>query len=151
MEVTMATNSATTNAAASLDDEARLVDLSKSWSTAMNGHDRAKLEELMAPEFELHKWDNTRNIARAVWFDFLFNHIKISEFEQTAIVARVYGDVGVVTSKFPITRGTFDDKPMGELHGYLMDVWRRTNGHWQVVSRTSVDLPGRESIPEATT
>lgn len=147
----METNSPMKNAAASLDDEAQLVDLSKTWSAAMNGHDRAKLEELMAPEFELHKWDNTRNIARAVWFDFLFNHIKITEFEQTAIVARVYGDVSVVTSKFPITRGTFDDKPMGELHGYLVDVWRRTNGHWQVVSRTSVDLPGRESVPQATT
>ena len=139
------------NDSALLGDEAQLVDLSKSWSTAMNGHDRAKLEELMAPEFVLHKWDNTRSIARAVWFDFLFNHIKISEFEQTAMVARVYGDVGVVTSKFPITRGTFDDKPMGELHGYLMDVWRRTNGDWKVVSRTSVDLPGRDSAPEATT
>jgi ketosteroid isomerase-like protein len=147
----MTTNSPAANAVASLNDEAQLVALSKSWSTAMNGHDRAKLEELMAPEFELHKWDNSRNFGRAVWFDFLFNHIKISEFEQTAIVARVYGDIGVVTSKFPITRGTFDDKPMGELHGYLMDVWRRTNGHWQVVSRTSVDLPGREGAPEATT
>ena len=146
----MISNSPAANVVSSLDDEAQLVDLSKSWSTAMNGHDRAKLEELMAPEFELHKWDNTRNIARAAWFDFLFNHIKISEFEQTAIVARVYGDVGVVTSKFPITRGTFDDKPMGELHGYLMDVWRRTNGRWQVVSRTSVDLPGRESVQAAT-
>jgi hypothetical protein len=145
----MISNSPAANAVSSLDDEAQLVDLSKSWSTAMNGHDRARLEELMAPEFELHKWDNTRNIARAVWFDFLLNHIKISEFEQTAIVARVYGDVGVVTSKFPVTRGTFDDKPMGELHGYLMDVWRRTNGHWQVVSRTSVDLPGKESVMEA--
>ena len=145
----MTTDSPAASAASSLGDEAQLVELSKIWSTAMNGHDRAKLEELMAPEFELHKWDNTRNTARAVWFDFLFKHIKISEFEQTAIVARVYGDVGVVTSKFPITRGTFDDKPMGELHGYLMEVWRRTNGHWQVVSRTSVDLPGRESVPEA--
>lgn len=111
----------------------------------MNGDDRVKLKELMAPEFVLHKWDNTRSIARAVWFDFLFNHIKISEFEQTAIVARVYGDVGVVTSKFPITRGTFDDKPMGELHGYLMDVWRRTNGDWQVVSRTRSPWSGRRA------
>ena len=147
----MTTNSAPANAAPSLDDESQLVELSKHWSIAMNAHDRMKLEELMAPEFVLHKWDNTRHVARAVWFDLLFNHIKISEFEQTAIVAHVYGDVGVVTSKFPITRGTFDDKPMGELHGYLMDVWRRTNGRWQVVSRTSADLPGRESVPEATT
>ncbi len=83
-----------------------------------------------------------------MWFDILFNHIKILEFEQTAIVAHVYGDAGVVTSQFPVTRATFDDKPMAELHGYLMDVWRRTNGHWQVVSRTSVDLPGREGAPE---
>jgi ketosteroid isomerase-like protein len=151
MEVAMATSSPMANDATSFGDETQLVELSKRWSAAINGHDRAMLEELMAPEFVLHKWDNTRNIARAVWFDFLFNHIKISEFEQTAIVAHAYGDIGVVTSKFPITRGTFDDKPMGELHGYLMDVWRRANGHWQVVSRTSADLPGREGAPEATT
>jgi ketosteroid isomerase-like protein len=147
----MATNSPAANAIDSLGDENQLVELSERWTTAMNGHDRPALEDLMAPEFVLHKWDNTRHIARAAWFDFLFGHIKISEFEQTAIVAQIYGDVGVATSKFSITRGTFDDKPMGELHGYLMDVWRRTNGRWQVVSRTSADLPGRERPPEATT
>ena len=146
----MAIDSPAANAASSLGDEAQLVDLSKRWSTAMNGHERATLEDLMAPEFELHKWDNTRDIARELWFDLLFNHIKILEFEQTAIVARVYGDVGVVTSKFPITRAAFDDKPMGELHGYFTDVWQRVNGRWQVVSRTSVDLPGREGAPKAT-
>ena len=146
----MAINSPAANAASSLGDEAQLVDLSKRWSIAMNGHERATLEDLMAPEFELHKWDNTRDIARELWFDLLFDHIKILEFEQTAIVARVYGDVGVVTSKFPITRAAFDDKPMGELHGYFTDVWQRKNGRWQVVSRTSVDLPGREGAPEAT-
>ena len=146
----MTTNSPAANAAASLADEAQLVDLSKSWSTAMNGHDRPKLEELMAPEFVLHRWDNTRDIARATWFDILFKYVKISEFDQSAIAARVYGDVGVVTSKFPIMRGTFDDRPL-ELHGYLMDVWRRTNGHWQVVSRSSVDIPGREGAPDAAT
>ena len=134
------------NAAGSPGDEAQLVELSKSWSTAMNGHDRAKLEALMAPEFSLHRWDNTRDTARAAWFDVLFNHVKILEFEQSAIVARVYGDVGVVTSKFSIWRGTFDGKPY-EVHGYLMDVWRRTGGRWQVVSRTSADLPGREGGP----
>src|SRR5437660_12851001 len=98
MEVTVATNSPAANAAASLGDEFQLVELSKSWSSAMSDHDRAKLEELMASEFSLHKWDNTRDIARATWFDFLFNHFKITEFEQTAIVARVYGDGGVVTA-----------------------------------------------------
>ncbi len=131
------------NEAGSPGDGAQLVELSKSWSTAMNGQDRAKLEALMAPEFSLHRWDNTRDTARAAWFDVLFNHVKILEFEQSALVARVYGDVGVVTSKFSIWRGTFDGKPY-EVHGYLMDVWRRTGGQWQVVSRTSADLPGRE-------
>jgi hypothetical protein len=45
------------NAAGSPGDEAQLVELSKSWSTAMNGH------------------------GRATWFDALFNHVKILEFE----------------------------------------------------------------------
>ncbi len=128
-----------------MGDEAQLVELSKRWSTAINGRDRAALDDLMAPDFVLHKWDNTRDIARATWLDFLFKHINVTEFEQTAIVARVYGEVGVVTSKFPILRATFDDKPMGELHGYFMDVWRRVDGRWQVVSRTSADIAGRES------
>jgi ketosteroid isomerase-like protein len=145
----MTTSTATANEGTSPRDEAQLVDLSKSWSTAMNDRDRAKLEELMAPEFVLHKWDNTRDIARARWFEFFINHFKITEFEQTTITARVYGDVGVVTSKFPIMRTTFDDKPMGELHGYFTDVWRRANGQWQVVSRTSADIPGRESASAA--
>ena len=129
-----------------LTDEAQLVELSTSWSTAMTDRNEDKLEELMAPDFMIHKWDNTRDVPRAKWFDFFFNHIKITEFEQTAIAARVYGDVGVVTSKFPIMRATFDDKPMGELHGYFTDVWRRADGKWQVVSRTSADIVGRENL-----
>jgi len=132
-----------------LSDEAQLVELSASWSTAMKDRDRAKLEELMSSDFVLHKWDNTRDVGRAMWLDFLFKHIKIMEFEQTAVTARVYGEIGVVTSKFPIMRATFDDKPMGELHGYFTDVWRRTEGGWHVISRTSADIPGRESAPPA--
>lgn len=113
----------------------------------MNGHDRPTLEKLMAPDFSLHRWDNTRDLTRATWFDILFNHVNITEFEQSAIVARVYGDLGVVTSKYSVWRGTFDDIPL-DTHGYLMDVWRRTNGGWQIVSRTSQDFPGREVVPE---
>jgi len=127
----------------STSDEAQLVQLSKSWSKATNSRDRATLEELMAPEFVLHKWDNTRDVSRAVWFDVLLSHIEVLEFEQTNLTARVHGDTAMVTSSFPVMHTAFDGKTMPEIHGYFVDVWRRTNDRWQVVSRTSVDLPGR--------
>jgi hypothetical protein len=51
------------------------------------------------------------------------------------ISARAYGDVGVVTLVCTWT-GVHNGSPF-DLHSVMVDTWRRTNGRWQVVSRSS--------------
>jgi hypothetical protein len=112
---------------------------------AMLRHDKAKLEELIGPDYVLRGWDGTApDTPRAAWLDNLFNHLKIDRWEQTAISARVYGDVGVVTSMYSWA-GTFRDKPF-DSKGFLTDVWLRRNKRWQVVSRTSGHMPGSKTL-----
>lgn len=126
--------------------ESELVSLTDAWTEAIIAKNRPKLEELMAPDFALHAWDDSWRAARATWLENLFAHIDIAEYHHSAIVAHVYGDVAVITSKW-YWRGkrgqTSEKKPFME-HGYVVDVWRRNGGRWQVVSRITVVLPGME-------
>jgi hypothetical protein len=112
---------------------------------AMLRHDKARLEELIAPEYVLRGWDRSApDTPRAAWLDNLYNHLKIDRWEQTAISARVYGDVGVVTSLYSWA-GTFRGKPF-DSKGFLTDVWVSRNRRWQVVSRTSGEIPGSKTL-----
>ena len=127
--------------------EAELIHCSSDWMEAMLRHDRVRLEALMAPEYVLHAWDGpVPDTHRAAWLDSLFNHLKIDVWEQTAVSARLYGEVGVVTSKFGWA-GAFHGKTF-DAKGFLTDVWLRRDSRWQVVSRTSGPLPGNKTLAE---
>jgi hypothetical protein len=54
----------------------------------------------MAPDFALHAWDDSWSAERATWLDNLFAHIDIAEYQHSAIVAHVYGDIAAITSKW---------------------------------------------------
>ena len=123
---------------------AELIRLSKLWMDAMLHLDSTLLNELMAPEYRLQKWDGKVIAYRAAWLDNLFHNIRIINWEQTDFIAQVYGDVAVVTSLYGWT-GTgfgkaFDSK------GFLTDVWVRKNDHWQVVSRTNGVFEGSKTL-----
>lgn len=124
---------------------AELEKLSTAWMDAMVRHDRPALEGMMAPEYALRNWDNAKqSFPRDAWLDNLFNHIKIEKFEQKAISANVYGDVGVVTSKY-VWVGSFDGKGF-DSKGYCTDVFVKGPSGWKVVSRTSGGIPGSKLI-----
>jgi ketosteroid isomerase-like protein len=122
--------------------EAKLVALTNAWTGAINTKDRSKLDALMASDFTLHAWDESWNVDRAQWLKNLLEGYDIAEYHHSAIVARIYGDTGTVTSKW-YWRGTLKKKPFEE-HGYVLDVWRRNSGHWQVVSRITIIQQGKE-------
>jgi len=121
-----------------------LVRLSKTWMDAMMKHDSMKLETIMAAEYNLKKGDGTVVAARALWLDNLYNHLKISKFEQSGINAQVYGNIGIVTSMYSWI-GTMNNNQF-ESKGYMTDVWLKRNNHWQVVSRTSAPFPGSNTL-----
>jgi hypothetical protein len=131
--------------AASGSLEAELVSLTNEWTSATLAKERSRLDTLMAPDFTLHGWDGSWHVERARWLENLFQSIDIAEYHHSDIVPHIYGDVAAITSKYYWrgTRGGDEKKPFEE-HGYVVDVWRRANGRWQVVSRITIVIPGRE-------
>lgn len=123
---------------------AELVRLSKTWMDAMMRHDSATLENIMGAEYKLKKGDGTVVAERAMWLNNLFNHLKISKFEQSAFSAEVFGNVGIVTSMYSwagtMHNNQFDSK------GHITDVWLKRSNRWQVVSRTAVPFPGSNTL-----
>jgi hypothetical protein len=129
------------------DPQTELISLTQAWINAINAKNRSKLEELMAPEFTLQGWDGSWKVVRAQWLENLFSRINIVEYHHSAIVPHVYGEFAAVVSKW-YWRGTRENQSDGqkpfEEHGYVVDLWRRRDAHWQVVSRTTVIEPGKE-------
>jgi ketosteroid isomerase-like protein len=123
------------SAQANLDAaSSELVTLTKTWTDAMNAKDHEKLEALLAPEYALYRWDGQRMAARAGWLDFLY-HTDIKEYTVRDISAKAYGELGVVTLVCTWT-GINNGHPF-DIHSVMVDTWRRTNGTWQVVARSS--------------
>jgi ketosteroid isomerase-like protein len=134
-----------TNSASSATQSVDLERLSTEWTSAALRHDRARLEELMAPDYVLHTPDPKHpETPRAEWLDNLFNNLKIDHWVQTNISAHVYGDIGVVTAGYA-WNGTFHEKAFDST-GSCTDVWRSHEKHWQVVSRTCVAFPGSVTL-----
>jgi hypothetical protein len=116
-------------------DSRKLVALTNEWTDAINRKDRSKLEGLMAPEYALYKWDGELWTPRTEWLDNLINHVAIEHYEHKEIGARIYGDIANVT---PIGywSGSLDGEMFNDID-VVVDTWRRMNGEWQVIARTS--------------
>jgi ketosteroid isomerase-like protein len=113
---------------------AELMTSTKAWTDAMNAKDHSKVEELVAPEFALYRWNGDLMTQRVDWLDFLY-HTEIKEYTVRDVSARAYGDFGVVTSVCTWT-GVHNGAAF-DVHAVMVDTWRRTNGRWQVVARSS--------------
>lgn len=139
-------------------EEAELIGLSREWMDAAIRHDWAKLDRIMAPEFTLQIWDASRAPQpRDKWLETLRNRLTDWKSDYTAISARVFGNVGVVYSRYRWS-GKLDGKPFND-GGLMIDVWQKHKGKWRVVARRSAgqqqiqkvqsDLQGEGSGPSA--
>jgi ketosteroid isomerase-like protein len=113
---------------------AALVTLTKTWTDAMNAKDLEKIEQLVAPEFALYRWNGELMSQRPDWLDFLY-HTEIKEYTVRYISAKAYGDFGVVT--LVCTWSGIHNGGAFDVHAVMVDTWHRTNGKWQVVARNS--------------
>jgi ketosteroid isomerase-like protein len=128
---------------------AELVTLTNAWTDAINAKDHAKLEALMAPEFALYRWNGEVLSRRPQWLDNL-DHIEIKEFTVRDVSPRTYGEFATVTSVCTWA-GTWHGTHEGssfDFKSIMVDTWHRTNGKWQVVSRSSCSpTPASASTP----
>ena len=116
------------------DVEETLIELQNDWMDAWRRDDRARLEELLAPEFTLTSARSDRIVDRAGWLD-LLDQVRAKSFEYSDFLVHVFGDAAVVKSRLAQV-ATVAGQPWNETF-MLTDVWVRRDGRWQVVARHS--------------
>jgi ketosteroid isomerase-like protein len=122
------------------DLERTLVDLQHEWMDAWRRDDRARLEEILAPEFTLTSARTDRLVDRAEWLRLLDTTRGVS-FAYSDVHVQVFGDAAVVKSRLTQV-ATVGGQPWNATF-MLTDVWVRREGRWQVVSRHSSTPPSK--------
>jgi ketosteroid isomerase-like protein len=118
------------------------------WMRAGQTRDRARLEQLVAPEFTITGAAGV--VDRAAWMRNAAERMTFESFDYTEPAIAVYGDVALMRSRWNQT-ATLDGKPWsGEF--LLTDVWVRRENGWQVVARHSTPITGYSggAAPETT-
>ena len=123
------------------DVEETLVELQNDWMDAWRREDRARLEELLAPEFTLTTARSDQVVDRAAWLR-LLDQVKGESFEYSDFLVLVFGDAAVVKSRLSQV-ATVAGQPWNETF-MLTDVWVRRAGRWQVVARHSSTPPAKD-------
>ena len=123
------------------DTKQTLVDLQHEWMDAWRRDDRARLEEILAPEFTLTSARTDRLVDRIEWLRLL--HTTRSEsFEYSDFLVHVFGDAAVVKSRLTQV-ATVGGQPWNATF-MVTDVWIRRDGRWQVVARHSSTPPSKD-------
>jgi ketosteroid isomerase-like protein len=126
------------------DDEAALIALANDWMAAWQRDDRARIEEILAPEFTLISSRTDRIVERAEWIA-LLDQVRNDWFAYEDVRVDVFGDAAVVRSRMS-QRATVGDQPWDATF-MLTDVWIRRDGRWQVVARHS-SLPPTKAFTD---
>ncbi|HKC24499.1 MAG TPA: nuclear transport factor 2 family protein [Thermoanaerobaculia bacterium] len=125
---------------AAAGDEATVQELKKleaDWMRAVKAHDIATLEKLFAPEFTFvvavagkpfSPIDRDGYIARTKGYT--IHDQRFGEY-----LVRVYGDVAVVVFLYTHKATLHGHDRSAEF--FLTDTWRKRDGAWQAVARTS--------------
>ena len=108
-----------------------LVGLSHELVKAVQEHDTARLDELLAQEFSLDGAAGT--LARDELMEAATGAYAIEEFAYNEIDPQVYGNTAVVVSRYRQTAKLGGRDASGELR--ITDVWVRRDGRWQIVRR----------------
>jgi len=108
-----------------------LVDLSRLLVRAVQEHDLARLEALLAREFSL--LGAAGELDRAGLIDAAAGSYVIDDFVYEEIDPEVYGDTALVLSRYEQTARLDGRDVSARMH--VTDVWVRRDGRWQIVRR----------------
>jgi ketosteroid isomerase-like protein len=117
------------SAAATLVHE--LVDLSRELVRAVQDHDPARLDAMLAQEFTL--LGAAGQLDRAGLLEAAAGRYVIDDFVYEEIDPEVYGDTALVLSRYEQTARLDGRDVSARMH--VTDVWVRRGGRWQIVRR----------------
>lgn len=119
-----------------------IIDLEHAWMNAWVAGDRATMERILAPDFQLTSALG-RRMTGAEWLEAALGPIRTERFTWESLEVRpvgTAGDVAVVHGRAN-QRGRADGREWGGAF-LVTDVWVRREGRWQVVARHGSALPG---------
>jgi ketosteroid isomerase-like protein len=108
-----------------------LVEASHDLVRAVQEHDSARLEPMLAREFTL--LGAAGELDRQGLIEAAAGRYVIKDFAYEEIAPEVYGDTAVVVSRYRQTARLDDQDVSARLH--MTDVWVRRDGRWQIVRR----------------
>jgi ketosteroid isomerase-like protein len=115
-----------------LTDERQILGLEEAWARAVEMHDRAALERILASEFNFIAPDG-RLMTRAAYIaEKASGSADIHSFELSEMLVRVFGSTALVSGL-----STIDESIAGKRCQYQIrwkDVWIKRDGAWQVLS-----------------
>lgn len=121
-------------------EDETLIDLQNAWMEAWRRQDRARLEEILAPEFTLTSARTDQLVDRAEWLR-LLDTVRNESFAYSDFRIDVFGDAAVVRSRLSQVATVGDQR--WDATFALTDVWIRRGGRWQVVARHSSTPPAQ--------
>jgi hypothetical protein len=117
--------------AASVAVAEELVGLSHELVRAVQEHDTARLDSMLAEEFSLDGAAGT--LAREELLEAAAGAYAIEEFSYLEIDPELYGNTAVVVSRYHQKAKLGKRDASGELR--VTDVWVRRDARWQIVRR----------------
>ncbi len=108
-----------------------LVALSHELVRAVQEHDTARLDSLLAEEFTLDGAAGT--LAREELLEAAAGAYAIEDFAYLEIDPEIYGNTAVLVSRYRQAARLHDRDASGELR--ITDVWVRRDSRWQIVRR----------------
>jgi ketosteroid isomerase-like protein len=118
------------------DDRAELARLEQEWMEAMQGRDRVRLDELVAPGFRftaIHL--SAEPMTREQWMGAALEGYYITTFAYEEMEIDVFGDTAVIHARYSQI-ASYATVNLSNLFR-LTDVWSRIDGGWRVVARHS--------------
>jgi ketosteroid isomerase-like protein len=115
----------------SIDVAHELIELSHDLVRAVQTHDTARLDELVADEFTLQ--GAAGQLDREAFLEAAAGPYVIDDFGYEEIDPEVYGNTAVLVSRYR-QAASLDGRDLSHQMN-VTDIWTRRDGRWQIVRR----------------
>jgi uncharacterized protein DUF4440 len=117
--------------AQTVDDEQLLKDIEQQLARAWSQHDRAFIENLLAPEWSVTQADGTI-LTRSTVLGPFFDAVQFDSNVVDDVTVTLFGDTAIVRGRTTVS-AKVNGAPVSA-HIRFTDVFIRWNGRWQVVA-----------------
>jgi hypothetical protein len=118
-------------------------DLEKSLAKAISKHDQAATDTLLSADFELRPGEHPGEpTTRSDWLADAASG-QLGDIEELSV--HDHGDVAVASFVRTVAAS---DNPTNLIRSYVIDVWKKQDNDWQLVTRYQSELPAVEAPTE---